>query len=916
MLMSYITNATDSSKLFNNIKNLEILMIKITMLGLAAVISIGLLTVPAYADTTSPVFSNVPDTIKAVTDSISISISGVVINYDLPTARDDISGNTVVVCNPQSGHRFPIGETTITCQTQDDSGNMSEVSFSVIFTLVESVDPSQIIPIDASILPLIAKALQSMTFITSPHAPVDITPPTLVLPADITAEATGVMTQVNLGSATATDLVDSSPTITRSPTTDIFPVGTHTITWTGTDDAGNTASDTQIITIQDTTPPTISAPSDVTLEATSLLSMISLGNAIATDLVDTFPTITSDAPASFPVGITTITYTATDDVGNFATDTQTVTIQDTTSPMLVLPADVTAEATGILTALDIGTVTITDDVANNITATNDAPASFPLGDTIVTWSGTDTAGNTVTDTQTVTVQDTTAPVVGVIDDITSEGTIVEFEVIATDIFPVVISCDHNSGDTFDVGITTQVTCIVTDSNDNQSSVSFSVTVSPASVTITRIHDGNSYVAFTDGITIENNTPRFRGTSQNVSYFTLDIDGDLVGRNTDTRSDGDWTRKWKSTPLENGTYTLNIKTQNDVNIGVYSITIATPTPMATITHVRDGNDFIPFVDGMTIQNNSPKFVGASENVESAQLLLCDTKVGNSNAIHNSNGAFQRNWKNTPLEDGTCQLVLQSNGTVYFSASITIDANNDGNPESSFITVTDEFENLDSWRFTDTFGIYPPGTYIENNNYNFTRDDSTGNPAPSGLISGDGFIATSTISREIDLVGMHDNPLYLGIDYRVTSQAVGSVVTNAKLEISNSTGGLLYENMLVAGGTLDTNWRTFSLDISEFVQDGDTITVSMISIDPWIANWNQKLYVDNFYIGTSNPAAQNQGASGSLGLDPQPLTQKQLFSKQIAQGNYDLYTHINGVRVAGEYDDVIDELLLAYNVTSGN
>ena len=42
--------------------------------------------------------------------------------------------------------------------------------------------------------------------------------------------------------------------------------------------------------------------------------------------------------------------------------------------------------------------------------TNDAPEVFPLGETIVTWTTTDASGNSASATQTISVIDTTSPV--------------------------------------------------------------------------------------------------------------------------------------------------------------------------------------------------------------------------------------------------------------------------------------------------------------------------------------------------------------------------------------------------------------------------------------------------------------------------------------------------------------------------
>jgi regulation of enolase protein 1 (concanavalin A-like superfamily) len=81
--------------------------------------------------------------------------------------------------------------------------------------------------------------------------------------------------------------------------------------------------------------------------------------------------------------------------------------QDTTPPMLVVPAEITAEATGARTVVNIGQATATDTSA--VTITNDAPADYPLGTTIVTWTATDASGNKSTAVQNITVVDTTAP---------------------------------------------------------------------------------------------------------------------------------------------------------------------------------------------------------------------------------------------------------------------------------------------------------------------------------------------------------------------------------------------------------------------------------------------------------------------------------------------------------------------------
>ena len=78
---------------------------------------------------------------------------------------------------------------------------------------------------------------------------------------------------------------------------------------------------------QDTVPPSITAPADVIVEATGALTLVSLGTAVVTDVEDTAPTVTNDAPiGGFPVGITVVTWVAEDSSGNVEEADQTVTV--------------------------------------------------------------------------------------------------------------------------------------------------------------------------------------------------------------------------------------------------------------------------------------------------------------------------------------------------------------------------------------------------------------------------------------------------------------------------------------------------------------------------------------------------------------------------------------------------------------
>ncbi|MCX6924976.1 MAG: HYR domain-containing protein, partial [Verrucomicrobia bacterium] len=176
--------------------------------------------------------------------------------------------------------------------------------------------------------------------------------------------------------------------------------------------AGNTASATQTVTVTDAENPTTTAPADVTVSTDagkSYASGVALGTANTTDNCGVAGTV-NDAPAQFPQGNTTVTWTVTDTSGNTATATQVVTVKDTEPPTIIPPADVVVNTDpGANQSGTILTPPVTSDNSGIASVTSDAPAVFPFGSTLVTWTVTDTSGNASTITQTVTVRDAEKP---------------------------------------------------------------------------------------------------------------------------------------------------------------------------------------------------------------------------------------------------------------------------------------------------------------------------------------------------------------------------------------------------------------------------------------------------------------------------------------------------------------------------
>ena len=236
----------------------------------------------------------------------------------------------------------------------------------------------------------------------------DTTAPELSIPADYTAECSD---ELILDDATATDNCGEVTIEVSSETTAGDCDGSYTVTrtFTATDDAGNSSSATQTITVEDTTAPELTIPADYTAECDETLVM---DDATASDnCSDVSITVESETIAGDAAGNYTIvrTFTATDACGNSTSASQTITVEDTTAPELSIPADYTAECSDEL-ILDDATATdncgeVTIEVSSEETA-GDCDGSYTV---TRTFTATDDAGNSTQATQTITVEDTTAP---------------------------------------------------------------------------------------------------------------------------------------------------------------------------------------------------------------------------------------------------------------------------------------------------------------------------------------------------------------------------------------------------------------------------------------------------------------------------------------------------------------------------
>ncbi|VVB70368.1 HYR domain protein [uncultured archaeon] len=250
---------------------------------------------------------------------------------------------------------------------------------------------------------------------------VDTIAPVIGSVSNVTSEATNASgASVTYTIPTATDNIDSSVTVTCLPGSgSVFALGNTGVTCNAQDTAGNNATSVTFnVTVQDTTPPVVTVPSDITKEATASTTQVTFTAPSATDLVDgsVTTTCTHNSGDLFPVGVTTINCSATDSHGNTGSAIFSVTITDTTPPEISgTPSDITAEATNSSGAVVEYSLPTANDLVDGSTSVSCLPASgsvFALdATTLVTCSSTDSHGNTGTSNFNVKVQDTTAPVI-------------------------------------------------------------------------------------------------------------------------------------------------------------------------------------------------------------------------------------------------------------------------------------------------------------------------------------------------------------------------------------------------------------------------------------------------------------------------------------------------------------------------
>ncbi|HPI32194.1 MAG TPA: C10 family peptidase, partial [candidate division Zixibacteria bacterium] len=190
--------------------------------------------------------------------------------------------------------------------------------------------------------------------------------------------------------------------------------------------------------------------------------------------------------APYPLGATLVTLRVTDPQGGVATCEATVTVVDVTPPIITCPSDRTFECDDIG---DFGWPTATDncdsDPAITLASRDSVPGGCPQEYRLVLgYKAEDFSGNAAGCSQTITIIDTTSPVVDCYDTLGFVFTSpteaeVFWDASATDnCSPApTVTCDPPSGTTFPIGEHT-VTCIADDGCANTDTCAFTFRLVP------------------------------------------------------------------------------------------------------------------------------------------------------------------------------------------------------------------------------------------------------------------------------------------------------------------------------------------------------------------------------------------------------------------------------------------------------
>jgi hypothetical protein len=355
------SNTVSFTKLFppSNQDKVYSITVSTTLTNSLVIAAVKDVTVPA-SDETAPIVDPMP-TLTFNTDTGSCTTQLTLPQLGTVSATDSC---TFSIVNDNPDLLFAKGSNILTWTVTDTAGNISVVSQTI--NVVDNEDP------------------------------------VLTIPADIFSSTCSVV----IGVASATD---NCSTLTASYTIasngGIIGLGSNTVIWYVTDLAGRTVSKTQSIIVSDTTSPRIIAPSDIVAKTLNGLcfTTVDLGTPSIIDDCNSAGYVGSISGYSgvlsnyeYPIGVTTVTWMVSDTAGNISSTIQLVTVTHEQVPTITVSESTLTISTcnAILSDPVVATCSSSYTISRNPSITQ-----FNTGITTITWTVTDTFGNTATATQ-------------------------------------------------------------------------------------------------------------------------------------------------------------------------------------------------------------------------------------------------------------------------------------------------------------------------------------------------------------------------------------------------------------------------------------------------------------------------------------------------------------------------------------
>ena len=520
-------------------------------------------------DTTKPTVESVADQTQEVNTEIepikieSEDNSGRAVMNKVEGLPDGVTFDEAT--NTISGTPSEVGSYDIKVTTTDESGNVTETTFTIDVedttkpTVEDIADQTQ--EVNTEITPIKIEARDN-----SGQA--------------VTNKVDGLPNGVTFDEATNT--------ISGTPS----EVGSYTVTVTTMDESGNATETTFTINVEDTTKPTVEDIADQTQEVNTEITPITIesednsGQAV-TNKVEGLPDgVTFDETTNTisgtpnEVGSYTVTVTTTDESGNATETTFTIDVEDTTKPTVESIADQTQE---INTEIEPIKIEATDNSGQAVTNKVDGlPAGVTFDETTNTISGTpskvgsyditvtttDESGNSETTTFTINVEDTTKPTVESVADQTQE--------VNTEIEPIKIEAKDNSGqavtnkvDGLPAGVTyDEVTNTISGTPSEVGSYTVTVTTTDESGNATET-TFTIDVKDTTKPTVEDIADQKQEVNTEIEPIKIeatDNSGQAVTNKVEGLPDGvtfdETTNTISGTPSETGSYTVTVTTTDE------------------------------------------------------------------------------------------------------------------------------------------------------------------------------------------------------------------------------------------------------------------------------------------------------------------------------------------------------------------